>query len=266
MTDSSKIVLTSAGGARADVFAHGAHVTSWIAADGRERLFLSERSAFGEGSAIRGGVPIIFPQFANTGPLPKHGFARTMAWRLVEHDVSHARFELVSNAQTMAIWPHTFVAELRVQVDGDALDVELGVRNTGVNSLSFTAALHTYLTVSDVGNTVVRGLRGHRYRDAGDGGVESAAELTIEGEVDRIYLDVDRALEVDDGERTTEVGMRGFRDVVIWNPGAQKAAALADMAPGAFRRMLCVEAAVIANPVVLAPGDSWSGAQRLVAR
>src|SRR5690348_6301397 len=80
----SKIVLHSADGARADVFPYGAHVTSWMPAGGGGRLFLSERSAFGAGSAIRGGVPVIFPQFASTGPLPKHGFARTMEWRVVE--------------------------------------------------------------------------------------------------------------------------------------------------------------------------------------
>jgi glucose-6-phosphate 1-epimerase len=57
-------------GATALVALHGAHVLSWIPADGRERLFLSERAKCGGGAAVRGGVPVIFPQFAERGPRP----------------------------------------------------------------------------------------------------------------------------------------------------------------------------------------------------
>src|SRR5512146_3353582 len=73
-----KVILHGPDGAQAEVYLHGAQVTSWKAADGLERLFLSERSDFLPGSAIRGGVPVIFPQFNELGPLIKHGFARRM--------------------------------------------------------------------------------------------------------------------------------------------------------------------------------------------
>ncbi len=112
----------------------------------------------------------------------------------------------------------------------------------------------------------MRGLRGHHYRETGVTGVHGAEPLHIDGEIDRIYFDVKHPLLIDDGERTTEVGTRGFADVVIWNPGMQKAAALPDMAPGGYTKMLCVEAAAIGTPVVLAPGEQWTGAQRLIAR
>src|SRR5690348_6654419 len=125
MWDSTKIILESADGARAEVHRHGAHVTSWIPAGDTDRLFLSERSA------IRGGIPVVFPQFATRAPLPKHGFARTMAWQVVEHRESRARFRLASNAATTAIWPFAFAAELDVRIGGDTLEVELDVRNTG---------------------------------------------------------------------------------------------------------------------------------------
>ena len=87
--------LRGANGASALIALHGAQLLSWktghssvgdAPADGRERLFLSERARFAEGAAIRGGVPVIFPQFAGRGPLPKHGFARTLPWRLIEGD------------------------------------------------------------------------------------------------------------------------------------------------------------------------------------
>ena len=76
-----RVTLSSRDGARAEVYLQGAHVTSWRpATDDRERLFLSERSKYCPGGAIRGGIPVIFPQFAAEGPLPRHGFARTSRW------------------------------------------------------------------------------------------------------------------------------------------------------------------------------------------
>ena len=96
-----------------DVYLHGAHVTSWKPArDHDERLFLSERSEFRAGAAIRGGIPVIFPQFAAEGPLPRHGFARTSEWTLDEVSAKAgdavASLSLRDSAETRAIWNHAF--------------------------------------------------------------------------------------------------------------------------------------------------------------
>src|SRR3954468_15120906 len=119
------VSLVSPDGARAEVYLHGAHVTSWIPSGGTQRLFLSERSDFGGSAAIRGGIPVIFPQFAARGPLPKHGFARASDWELVNFDAQHGRatqgratLRFSSSAATRAIWPGEFIAELRVSVSG----------------------------------------------------------------------------------------------------------------------------------------------------
>jgi glucose-6-phosphate 1-epimerase len=59
------------------------------------------------------------------------------------------------------------------------------------------------------------------------------------------------------------VDAAGFPDVVVWNPGAELAASLADLAPGDWRRFLCGEAAAVGRPVTVAPGERWTGTQRL---
>src|SRR3974377_930922 len=68
-----------------EMYLHGAHVTSWKPVGGEEVLFLSSRSRWEDGHAIRGGVPVCFPWFggkANDPKAPAHGFVRTKAWQL----------------------------------------------------------------------------------------------------------------------------------------------------------------------------------------
>lgn len=267
------IVLEASDGARAELYPHGAHVTSWRPAGGDERLFLSATSDFRAGTAIRGGVPVIFPQFAGRGPLPKHGFARTSAWTPAsvarDRREASATLRLADSDATRAVWPHAFGAELTVTVGGPVMRIALAVVNTGGEAFDFTAALHTYLRVADARRATVVGLAGTRYEDSAAGGaerVETDAELRVAGEVDRVHLGVPGALEVRDGARTTVVAATGFPDVVVWNPGPVRGAALADLEPDGWLRMLCVEAAAVGAPLRLGPGERWEGTQTLAAR
>jgi glucose-6-phosphate 1-epimerase len=269
----AKVEVGARDGARVELHTHGAHVTSWKPASGEERLFLSSRTAFAANASIRGGVPIIFPQFASMGPLPKHGFARVNEWEVVRvgktsKGKGEAQLRLTATPQTRAIWNHDFDARVVVTVGGMSLALSLSVLNSSRAPLDFTAALHTYLLVDDVRSTSVLGLEGCRFRDAAGGGVESTqaeAVLDIKGELDRIYLGVEDAVEVRDALRRTRVAMTGFSDVVVWNPGAERAAGLSDLEPGGWLRMLCVEAAAIGSPVVVEPGERWTGQQTLTA-
>lgn len=267
-----RVELVAADGARAEVYLHGAHVTSWVPAGGAEQLFVSSRSEFREGAAIRGGVPVIFPQFG-PGPLPKHGFARTTRWELADAEQRAAgaavvQLRLRSSAATMALWPHPFAADLVVSVESRALRVSLALENVGAEPLRFTAALHSYLRVDDVAAVAVRGLCGTRYIDQAAGGreqVDSADPLRIDGEVDRVYVDPPRRLLVLGASAAGALAVEatGFPDAVIWNPGPDKARALTDLGDGEYRQLLCVEAAAAAQPVAVAPGARWEGAQQL---
>jgi glucose-6-phosphate 1-epimerase len=79
-------------------------------------IFLSERAKFCHGTAIRGGILVCFPQFADEGPLLKHGFARISVWKLLRAeqlaDLAQAVLQLENSAITRAIWPHAFSATL----------------------------------------------------------------------------------------------------------------------------------------------------------
>ena len=268
-----KVEIAAVDGARVEAYPYGAQVTSWKPASGEERLFLSGRSSFGPDAAIRGGVPIIFPQFGGMGKLPKHGFARVLEWEKVRAGRTtsgrgEGQFRLTANDRTRSTWNHSFSASFVVSVHGMSLSLALSVLNEDSVPFQFTAALHTYLLVDDVRSSVVRGLEGATFRDAAAGGVEKRqedVELRASGELDRIYLGVAKPLEVRDSARRTKVSMRGFSDVVVWNPGAERGASLPDLDPGGWLRMLCVEAAAVGTPVQLAPGERWTGQQTLTA-
>jgi glucose-6-phosphate 1-epimerase len=258
------VTLVHPSGASARITHHGAHVVSWIDASGKERLYLSSRAQFGPGQAIRGGIPVIFPQFG-TGPLPKHGLLRTRRWSLIAHLGSSATFRITDDDQTRALWPYPFMAELTVEL-AEMLTVSLRITNSGDSPFSFTAALHNYFAVDDVQQSAVHGLQGLVYVDkmsAGARCVEEASELRLHGETDRIYISGPRQVTITSaiGSSSTVIGADGFGDWVVWNPWQDGSASLADMDPEGYLEMLCVEAARISDPLVLDAGAVWCGTE-----
>lgn len=259
----------SRDGARAIATLQGAHLVSWVPAGGDEALYLSERSPFEVGRAIRGGIPIAFPQFADRGPLAQHGFARTAAWHLAglreEGARTSATFALESSPATIALWPHPFRMELIATVGGARLEVALAVANTGDTAFAFTAALHTYFRVADAMRSRLEGLRGVSFLTRGAGGrdVEGRDAIPAGDPIDRTYFAPPPSLQLHDPRRALCIAQEGFTDTVVWNPGAERAASMPDMPPDGYRHMLCVEAAAVEPAVALAPGATWRGMQEV---
>lgn len=261
-----------AGGASAIVSLFGGQVLSWTPRGGKEWLYLSETAKFDRSTPIRGGVPVCFPQFADLGSLPKHGFVRTTDWTLadrrVDKDFALIQLRLEDSAETRALWNHPFGIELTISIEDNRLDLEFEVDNRGTDALSFTGALHTYLRVREAEEARLEGLYGFTYRDSANGDAikrETGDALMVDAEVDRVYRRVNRPLLLRDGSRTLGINTEGFPDVVVWNPWETRCAALADMPDNGFRRMLCVEAAAADTPVTVAAGEQWWGRQTLIA-
>lgn len=270
------VTLRSPDGATARVLLDGAQVVSWIpAGETEDRLFVSPRAEYGLGKSVRGGIPICFPQFGPFGKLPQHGFARNCRWRVVgepiagqvrlaltEADLPAAQAELAR-----AGWPHAFAAFLDVQVFGDTLEVALTVENTDAAPFAFTAALHPYFAVREAFACEVRGLAGLTYRDAlRDGAMLQEADeaLAITGPLDRIYYDAPDVLELREPHRALRLEKSGFAEAVVWNPGEAGTSSRRDFQPGDQFVMLCVEAAAVRTPIQLAPGEQWTGVQRMI--
>ena len=260
--------LSLPGGDSLRVAEHGGHLLSWVAG-GSERLFLSPRSAFDGQRAIRGGVPVCWPQFNARGSGPKHGFARHLPWLATAYDLraDSALLELTlcSSAATRALWPHEFELTLTLDLRPGDLRLTLAARNLGAQPLQFSGALHSYLACDDVERIELTGLGGRPEWDAlSDLHARAADTLRVESEFDRVYGGPSAPMTLIDGAQRLRITQGpSWTETVVWNPHAAQCSRLADMEPEGWRSMLCVEAARVFDPVTLAPGQSWQGWQQL---
>lgn len=260
------------GGDRVLVAEHGAHALSWVSG-GREQLYLSPLAVLDGRAAIRGGVPVCWPQFSDRGSLPRHGWVRQSHWSLASAeltgDVGRLVFCLdaaVARPAGAAPWPYVARLEMELCVRAGELSLRLHVHNQGAHALPFTGALHTYLALEDATNAVVTGwaaARAHGWDSVRGEACDVVPQLPLAGEVDRILPVASGPLTVVDGAQRLHIEQGGWGEVVVWNPGAEKCAALADMPDGDERRMACVEAAQARAPLMVAPGQVWTGWQRL---
>ena len=252
-----------------ELYLQGAHVTAWRPSGREPALFLSEKSAFAEGHAIRGGIPIIFPWFGSrTATLgvegdaprtdgPSHGFARTQAWKLdfgaYAADELHLSLSLEPTELSRSLGYDHFLLAYQITF-GRELRLRLSIANDGDRPMRVEEALHTYLHVGDVQQTRVHGLFETEYLDKTENfarKTQTEPVLTIAGPTDRPYLNTTSPIVVDDPalHRRITVTKANSKTTVVWNPWAN--AGLADMSADGWRRMLCVEPANAAEDALL---------------
>jgi len=245
---------------------YGGQLLSWQSADGVENLYTPDHLSIQPDRALRGGVPICFPQFSGRGNLPKHGLVRTRPWQLMAQTETSLIMAISDDPGTRELWPYEFELMQTLVLDEQGLSIALDVYNRSESPMVFTGALHTYLRVPDVTACALAGLDGCEYQDAADDGRYKTlnGDLRISAEVDRVFADAPSALMLQTGnDRTLRIEKGGFSDTVVWCPGPELAATFTDMPTEDWHRMLCVEAAAAAQPVTLLAGGHWQGWQRL---
>ncbi len=260
------VVRISSPQATGEMYLHGAHVTSWKRRGREEVLFVSSRSRWEEGRAIRGGIPVCFPWFGDKADDPKapaHGFVRTKAWHLESiaqvGDAVIVSMFTESDENTKKWWPADFRLVHRATF-GAELGLELVVTNTGTTPLRFEEALHAYYRVGHIQKARLWGLDGVQYLDKTDRNQEKTqqGEFVIVSETDRVYLNTSGAVELEDPvlRRHTRVTKQNSRTTVVWNPWVQKAQAMSDLGDSEWTQMICIESSNVANSaVVLAPSQ-----------
>ncbi|RHZ79496.1 hypothetical protein Glove_144g32 [Diversispora epigaea] len=279
-----KVILEHPSGSSAEVYFYGATVTSWKC-KGKERLFLSKNSFLNGTKAIRGGIPLVFPQFGKasdpsfeTATLPQHGICRLSKWEWLKISVDNdsevsVRFGLADNQVPENLrkeWPKKFRIIYTITLTEDTLNNHLTVKNEDIKSFYFNALLHTYYSVPDISKVSIKGLSNLSYIDKVTKNaqvIDTNDSITIDQEVDRIYANVSSdEIYIDLGHEDFDnfiLKKINLKDTVVWNPWIDKAHGMSDFGDDEYKQMVCVEPGTVSEYVNLNVGETWEGGQIL---
>ncbi|GMN31733.1 hypothetical protein TIFTF001_003388 [Ficus carica] len=227
-----QVLLRSSGGFSARVSLYGGQVRSWMTDRGEELLFTSSKAVFRPPKAVRGGIQICFPQFAKSGTLEQHGFARNRLWVIeknpppfaVRTDSDGKAFVdllLKPSDEDLKIWPHSFELRLRICLAPKGnLSLISRVRNMNCKPFSFSFAFHTYFSISDISEVRIEGLETQDYLDnllQRERFTDQGNSLTFESEMDRVYINTSSKVAILDHEkkRTYIIMKEGLPDVEL---------------------------------------------------
>jgi glucose-6-phosphate 1-epimerase len=249
-----------------EMYLHGAQVTSWKPAGADEVLFVSAKSRWEEGQAIRGGIPICFPWFrakVNDPQAPAHGFVRTKTWQLesIVETGSGVAISMFteSDEHSRRWWPGSLRLVHRATF-GSELTLELVCTNTGTAPLRFEEALHTYNRVADVHDVRLQGLNAVRFLDNTDSNREKIqrGDVAIVSQTDNAYLNTRHEVDLLDPGMRRRIRLRKANSLttVVWNPWYEAAKGMRDLGDGEWTQFLCAEASnILDGAVELAPGQ-----------
>ncbi|GJJ09679.1 hypothetical protein Clacol_003903 [Clathrus columnatus] len=277
----SRLEISHPNGSSVELLLYGANIISWKApgkTDGaiEERLYTSPKAFLDGSKPVRGGIPVVFPFFGPpTRPehsqLSQHGFARSEVWKFDgivsdNADVVSVRLVFEPNDSVKAKFPAPFRLFYIVALFAHQLNTSLHVENPSETQvLTFQALLHTYIR-TEVAVSTVTPLKGLTYINKLKPGlpeeVETRDEVDVKEPADFVYKLAGGDYKVVGNGKGIHVQAKGFKDVVIWNPGTD-GKKMSDLAEGGWDHFICVEPGAASYWIDLSPGSTWEGQQIL---
>ena len=252
---------------RTEIFLHGAQITSFKPNGQEQVIYLSPNSRFEPGVAIRGGIPLSWPWFADhptDKSKPAHGFARTSRWHLketlkVSDSETEIRLGLTSSNETLKLFDHRFCLEIVFSI-GPQMNIELRTLNTDDSEFTISSAFHSYYKIHNISDVSVRGLENAAYMDKTDNFKKKKQDgpLEITGETDRIYMNTASDCVIEDPglKRAVNIKKSGSNSTVVWNPWEEKARGMKDLGGQEYMNFFCVETANAGDDTVtILPGE-----------
>lgn len=230
----------------------------------RSMLWHNRHAVFQQGKAIRSGIPVCWPWFGpgKTASGAAHGFARTEFWHIESASetpsISKLVLRLDDTLESRQIWPHRFALRLIIQLDEVSLKLMLQTENVGDTAFAMSGALHSYFAIEDISDVRIHDLENVEYFDQLSQSISvSTQPIAFREEIDRVYRTEKARVTLRDmaQQTATQLSCFGHNAIVVWNPWADKAERLTDIAPDHWRRFVCIETAIDPNACIqLEPG------------
>ena len=237
-------------------------------------FWLSKKAYYQQGKAIRGGIPLCWPWFGANDkatdkvPSTNHGFAREVIWQVesIEADETKVTVVLVFHGKNQhVLWPNAFELK-QTLVFGKTLKQSLTMTNLSQEDAQYSGALHNYFCVSNPENVTVDALTGYNFDDKLTAKTDCQQDyVSCVGPIDREYHIPNRHIQnksiqssaeqssieqsntvimLDNvWRRQIEVNSTGCSQWVLWNPGVELAASMADIHANGEQAFVCLEAA-----------------------
>jgi galactose mutarotase-like enzyme len=140
----------------------GGIISQWQV-QGQEILYLDAQRFQDPNLSVRGGIPILFPICGNLPndqyhldgqvySLKQHGFARNLAWQVLEQSTDGAAsltLGLRSTPETLALYPFVFELRFTYQLRGNSLRIHQQYTNQSPQVMPFATGFHPYFQVAD---------------------------------------------------------------------------------------------------------------------
>ncbi|KAK1747626.1 glucose-6-phosphate 1-epimerase [Skeletonema marinoi] len=289
--DDIVLITHSKSGANCVLKKFGAHVLSYQTAAGKPLIMISKDAIMDGSAAIRGGIPLCFPQFGQPDKsYLQHGFLRRNKWTVVEgsefdtDDAAGIKLELELKDVTVARGDGTWGNDtklnckciLTVSIDDKSMTNTLEMQNLGTDAFDFQVLLHTYYLVA-MGKALdhelcnVKGFEGYMVDDkvSGETYTLGSDPVTIPDVIiDRVYTPPDGTIDLNltiaaGVDNLVELTANGDVDGtkvpvsgVVWNPHKIKAEAMGDFGSDQYNDMICVEPGLLSNVPQLKGGKT----------
>ena len=238
--------------AKATISLYGAQVLSFIPHGHQDALWMSSNTAVEPGKAIRGGIPLCFPWFgphATDNNKAQHGFARLTNWQVLAINQlpnmqTNIQLTLQQSNTSLAVWPYQFVAHLNILV-GASITISLKVANKSANAFTYSNALHSYFSISNIQNIAITGLAQSKYYNGFEKTTQIQAQplLHFTQEENRRYVHHTNTCTIIDADYNRKITIKktGSKVTVVWNPGAATASTIKDIPTNAYKNFVCIE-------------------------
>lgn len=228
-------------------------------------FYLSQFGLRGD-RCVRGGQPVLFPQFAEFGPIKKHGFARDMPWCICEDtqikDLHRIKCSTEISELDFPEWSYGAVLILSVELRPGIISQKLSIKNTGKKSFSWSGGLHPYFLITNFSDAKLDGLEGEYYFDRYAPIAKHVQKTPLvwnDGVCEKLY-DQSPPLSLWTGSNHLTLQTKGFDQWMVWNPGLEGAKRINDLPNEDWNKFVCIEPVCVDRPVFLEPGEVFEGA------